>query len=69
MSMYTPLDPTRREIRVLHIAPGQPEDDIACQLVTVSLDVSLHYNALIYMGGYERPPPGPSRRRPDYRHG
>ncbi|KAF8858347.1 HET-domain-containing protein [Acephala macrosclerotiorum] len=53
--LYTPLDPTRREIRLLRILPPTDEaGTIHCQLETVSLDDEPEYNAL----SYEWNPPG-----------
>lgn len=48
-----PLDPGRREIRVLTVHPGDPNDDIVCDLRTISLDTGGcdTFNALSYVWG------------------
>lgn len=49
--MYTPLDPDAREIRVLQLSAGIKEDDINCELHTVSLDGVIEFEALSYVWG------------------
>ncbi|KAJ9634566.1 hypothetical protein H2199_008849 [Coniosporium tulheliwenetii] len=49
--VYKPLDPSRREIRLLTLAGGQFSDDIHCSLSTVSLDDEPVYEALSYVWG------------------
>ncbi|KXX78589.1 Heterokaryon incompatibility protein 6, OR allele, partial [Madurella mycetomatis] len=52
--MYEPLDPSRREIRLLRIEGGSYEGPIRCSLYTVSLDeVDLEFAALSYVWGDE----------------
>lgn len=51
--IYSPLDKSRREIRLANILPNpEPESDIHCELFTVSLDSGPYYNALSYVWGY-----------------
>lgn len=49
--MYAPLEPLRREIRVVELAPGNFNDDIHCTLRTLSLDDNPTYEALSYVWG------------------
>lgn len=51
-----PLDPERREIRVLHVHPGGLNDDIVCNLTTISLGEAdcNAFNALSYVWGDAR---------------
>jgi hypothetical protein len=46
---YSPLDPTRREIRLLEIISTSPE--VVCRLKVVSLDEKPVFSALSYMWG------------------
>lgn len=49
---YQPLDTTKNEIRLLHIAPGQHDDDqITCTFSLASLDINIEYEALSYVWG------------------
>lgn len=50
-ALYKPLDPSRREIRLITLAGGQFSDDIRCSLSTVSLDNEPVYEALSYVWG------------------
>lgn len=56
-SLYTPLDPSSRQIRLLRVSCSEFDDDFApviCSLVTASLDdPSLNYIALSYVWGLE----------------
>lgn len=56
-TLYTPLDPSTRQIRLLHVSCSGFDDDFApviCSLVTASLDdPSLKYMALSYVWGLE----------------
>ena len=49
--MYSPLDPDKREIRLVTIKAGPKEDQIRCVLKHVSLDDSPGYAALSYVWG------------------
>lgn len=51
-----PLDPERREIRVLNVHPGGLNDDIVCNLTTISLGEAdcNAFNALSYVWGDAR---------------
>ena len=52
MSIYSSLDPSRNQIRVLHLSPGRENDDeLYCTLSTVSLDDDPQYEALSYVWG------------------
>lgn len=53
MSFYEsiPLDPTRREIRVLRLAPGSRDETPKATLKCVSLDDNPEYNVLSYAWG------------------
>lgn len=55
--LYKKLAPNRRNIRLLRLLPGQPEDPtIRCQLHECSLlDASGHYKALSYAWGSDVP--------------
>ena len=49
---YTPL--TRdRDMRVIHLLPGGPSDDLACEVHHVSLDADISYECLSYRWGHE----------------
>ena len=49
---YAPL--TRdRDIRVIHLLPGGPSDDLACAVQHVSLDANPSYECLSYRWGHE----------------
>ncbi|KAK8058990.1 hypothetical protein PG994_009438 [Apiospora phragmitis] len=50
-SIYQELDHTRNEIRIIRINPGQRQDDVSCQLETVSLDGKPKYDTLSYTWG------------------
>ncbi|KAL6702928.1 hypothetical protein ACN47E_000770 [Coniothyrium glycines] len=54
MSVWQPLDPYKKEIRVLVVAPGASADKLMCDLEIVSLDAEPEYQALSYVWG---PPP------------
>jgi hypothetical protein len=49
--LYTPLNPERREIRVVHLQSGEWTDEIECTLEVVSLDDSPDYMTLSYVWG------------------
>ncbi|KAK6850205.1 HET-domain-containing protein [Apiospora arundinis] len=49
--IYQELDHTRHEIRIIRINPGQRQDDVSCQLETVSLDRRPKYDTLSYNWG------------------
>lgn len=55
MSIYDslPLDPTRREIRLLHLDPGLNTDPIETHLTPTSLASNPTYNVLSYAWGPE----------------
>ncbi|CVK96323.1 related to heterokaryon incompatibility protein (het-6OR allele) [Fusarium proliferatum] len=48
---YRPLDLAKRQIRILHILPGQRGEPVPCTLHTASLDDSPSYEALSYSWG------------------
>ncbi|GAB1311505.1 hypothetical protein MFIFM68171_01715 [Madurella fahalii] len=48
---YTPIDPRRREIRILTLFPGSPDDPIHCHITTHELNTTPTYNALSYVWG------------------
>jgi hypothetical protein len=50
-AVYTPLDISREEIRIVTVAPGAFEDEIYCHLSTVSLQDNPFYEALSYAWG------------------
>lgn len=51
---YSPLRADRKEIRVLHLNPGQWNAQISCQLSTTSLiDTNVRYEALSYVWSAE----------------
>lgn len=53
-SIYTPLDNTRNEIRLLEVLPaksGDPEASVECKLFTCSLNDKPSYTALSYVWG------------------
>ncbi|EON65766.1 hypothetical protein W97_05005 [Coniosporium apollinis CBS 100218] len=50
-ALYKPLDPSRREIRLITLAGGEFSDDIRCSLSAVSLDNEPVYEALSYVWG------------------
>ncbi|KAL6865553.1 hypothetical protein ACO1O0_001647 [Amphichorda felina] len=52
---YQPLDPLKREIRLLELAPGKPDSRIAAHIFNVSLDDSPKFEALSYTWGPPRP--------------
>jgi len=45
---YTRLDADRKEIRLLELEPGSPEDTVRCKLTTTTLDDAPSYEALSY---------------------
>ncbi|EQB43487.1 hypothetical protein CGLO_17840 [Colletotrichum gloeosporioides Cg-14] len=49
--MYTVLDPTKREVRLLRLLAGNEADGINCELHTTSLDGPEEYEALSYVWG------------------
>lgn len=51
MSIYAPLDPSRNQMRVLHLSPGRDTDELRCTLTTVSLREDPKYEALSYVWG------------------
>ncbi|GKT79780.1 ankyrin and HET domain-containing protein [Colletotrichum tofieldiae] len=53
--LYTPLDQEKQEIRLLLLSPGEYEDDLACEIQTVSLLEEVSYEALSYAWGVARP--------------
>jgi hypothetical protein len=48
---YSPLDPTKREIRLLHVIPGSTSTAPHCRIETVSLDDGPEFVALSYAWG------------------
>lgn len=50
-SLYSPLDITAAEIRVIHLLPGNTRDPIRTAIRTVSLDDTPQYEALSYVWG------------------
>ncbi|PVH74749.1 HET-domain-containing protein [Cadophora sp. DSE1049] len=57
--VYTPIDSTKSEIRILRIQPAKKEsDEIQCDLVHSFLDKSPKYEALSYTRGGPAPDPG-----------
>ena len=52
---YQPLDPAKREMRLLELAPGKPGSRITARLFTVSLDDRPSFEALSYTWGPPRP--------------
>ena len=49
---YTPLDPDRRFVRLIHLSPASTEDEtIRCRFTVVSLDDEPQYEALSYVWG------------------
>jgi len=50
-SIYTRIDPSRKEVRVISLQPGKWDDEIRCLLHVVSLDDELDYAALSYVWG------------------
>ncbi|KAL5312834.1 hypothetical protein ACEPPN_019260 [Leptodophora sp. 'Broadleaf-Isolate-01'] len=50
-SLYSRLDTTTREIRLLHIQPGNWDDPILCEMQIVSLESSPVYQTLSYTWG------------------
>lgn len=48
---YTPLRKHLREIRLLQLFPGEPRDDISCELEVVSLDSKPDFEAVSYVWG------------------
>ncbi|KAF9639192.1 hypothetical protein BFW01_g10089 [Lasiodiplodia theobromae] len=48
---YPHLDPSRREIRLLSLLPGQLSDEIVCELAVFSLFEEPKYEALSYVWG------------------
>jgi hypothetical protein len=50
-SLYTPLNPARKETRVVTLLPGKWEDEIKCSLSVVSLDDNPEYSSMSYVWG------------------
>ena len=50
-SMYEPLDESKREIRLLHLFPGDDGGALKCTFSLVSLDDELDYEAVSYVWG------------------
>lgn len=50
-SVYTPLRREYREIRLVSLKPGDPEDDIQLSVSVISLDDDPKYDALSYVWG------------------
>jgi hypothetical protein len=49
---YTALDPSQRQIRLLHLHAGNPKDDVVCHFSIISLDNhDVEYEALSYVWG------------------
>ncbi|ORY57846.1 heterokaryon incompatibility protein-domain-containing protein [Pseudomassariella vexata] len=51
---YNELDPLKRQVRILSLHVGQPDDPVACDVTTISLGDSVHdeqYEALSYCWG------------------
>ena len=55
-TLYTPLRPSRKEIRLLTILEGAQSDEIECLLSTVSLADKPVYIALSYTWGDQQAP-------------
>ncbi|KAK5676412.1 hypothetical protein LTS10_011225 [Elasticomyces elasticus] len=49
--VFDPLDPARREIRLLHLLPGSWEELLCCDLQVVCLDDYPDYQGLSYVWG------------------
>lgn len=49
--MYSRLNPSRREIRLIYLYPGTWDDTINCQLRNASLDDQPYFKALSYVWG------------------
>lgn len=49
--VYTSLNPSLKEIRLLHLPPGGEDDEFHCTLSIVSLDDKPQYEALSYVWG------------------
>jgi hypothetical protein len=50
--VYTPLDPTQKEIRLLHLVPALNHDDpLVCSFSLASFDEDVDYEALSYAWG------------------
>jgi hypothetical protein len=49
--MYSELDASRKEMRLLHVHPGAWNDNIDCHLATVSLDDKPKFYAISYVWG------------------
>ncbi|KAH7121432.1 heterokaryon incompatibility protein-domain-containing protein [Dactylonectria macrodidyma] len=52
---YQPLDPAKRQIRLLELSPGKPGSRVSARLIHVSLNGNPRYDALSYMWGPPRP--------------
>lgn len=52
-SMYTLLDASLHQIRLLHVPGGKPNDEFNCTLSIASLDDQPEYEALSYVWGLE----------------
>ncbi|KAI0468443.1 HET-domain-containing protein [Xylaria cf. heliscus] len=49
--MYTHLDQSKHQIRLLRLLPGRGSDNVHCELFTVSLDEPNEFEALSYVWG------------------
>jgi hypothetical protein len=49
--MYSPLDETKTQIRLLHLLPGVEEDPLHCAFSVISLDDGTKFEALSYVWG------------------
>jgi len=49
--LYNPLSPTKQEIRILLVVPGDRAESLRCELRTVSLLANPRYVALSYVWG------------------
>ncbi|KAF2249584.1 HET-domain-containing protein [Trematosphaeria pertusa] len=49
--LYTSLDESRRQIRLLHLLPGTDDEELHCALSLASLDDEPEYEALSYVWG------------------
>ncbi|CAO2655011.1 Nn.00g117440.m01.CDS01 [Neocucurbitaria sp. VM-36] len=49
--MYKPLDDSKRQIRLLHLLPGDDDTELSCTFSLVSLDDDPEYEAVSYVWG------------------
>jgi hypothetical protein len=49
--MYTPLNVTKRQIRLLYLFPGDDDDELVCAFTRVSLDDQPDFEAISYVWG------------------